>query len=56
MVNRATGEGVVGTIWADEDQMRSNEAGADQRRQRAADRGVQIGDPTYRTVLLSHLV
>lgn len=56
MVNRATGEGVVGTIWADEDQMRSNEARADERRQRAADRGVQIGDPTYRTVLLSHLV
>lgn len=56
MVDRTTGEGVVGTIWADEDRMRSNEAGADERRQQAAARGVKIGDPNYRTVLFSHLV
>jgi hypothetical protein len=56
MIDGSTGEGVVGTIWADEDSMRSNEAGADERRERAAAQGVQIGEPSYRAVLFSHLV
>jgi len=56
LVDRSTGESVVGTIWADEDSMRSSEVAAEARRQRAADRGVQISEPTYRTVLFSHLV
>ncbi len=56
MVNRSTGEGVVGTIWVDEDAMRSNEAAADERRQRGAAQGIQISEPSYRTVLFSHLV
>ena len=56
MVDRSTGDGVVGTIWADEDSMRSSEAAADERRQQAATRGVQLGEPSYRTVLFSHLV
>jgi heme-degrading monooxygenase HmoA len=56
MVNRSTGEGVVGTIWADEDSRQANEALAEERRQRALDRGVEIGEPSFRTVLLSHLV
>jgi heme-degrading monooxygenase HmoA len=55
MVDRSTGEGVVGTIWADEDSMRSSEATAEERRQRAATRGVQLSEPTYRTILFSHL-
>jgi hypothetical protein len=56
LVDRSAGESVVGTIWADEDLMRSSEVAAEARRQRAADRGVQISDPSYRTVLFSHLV
>jgi heme-degrading monooxygenase HmoA len=56
MVDRSTGEGVVGTIWADDDSMKASEATAEERRQRAADRGVQISEPTYRTVLFSHVV
>ena len=56
MVDRSTGESVVGTIWADQDSMRSAEVAADARRQRAADRGVQISEPSYRTVLFTHLV
>ena len=56
MVNRSTGEVVVGTIWADEDSMRTNEAVADLRRQRALAQGMEIGGPSYRTILLSHLV
>jgi heme-degrading monooxygenase HmoA len=56
LINRSTGEGVVGTIWADEDSMQAQEGRAEERRQRALARGVEIGEPSYRTVLLSHLV
>jgi heme-degrading monooxygenase HmoA len=56
LVDRSTGEGAVGTIWADEDSMRAVEPAADERRQRAKDRGVQVSEPSYRTVLFSHLV
>jgi heme-degrading monooxygenase HmoA len=56
MIDRSTGEGGVGTIWADEESMQASEATAEERRQRAADRGVELSDPSYRTILLSHLV
>ena len=56
LVDRSTGDAVVGTTWADEDSLRSAEVAAEARRQRATDRGVQISDPIYRTVLFSHLV
>jgi heme-degrading monooxygenase HmoA len=56
MVDRSTGEGAVGTIWADEDSMRSVEPAAEERRKGAAARGVEVSEPIYRTVLFSHLV
>jgi hypothetical protein len=56
MVDRSTGDGVVGTIWADENSMQSSEVAAEARRERAAARGVKISEPSYRTVLFSHLV
>ena len=56
MVDRATGEGAVGTIWADEASMRATEASTMERQKRAAERGIEITGPTYRVVLLSHLV
>jgi heme-degrading monooxygenase HmoA len=56
LINRSTGEGGVGTIWADEKAMQASEARAAERRQRALDRGVQISEPRYRTLLLNHLV
>jgi heme-degrading monooxygenase HmoA len=56
MVDRETGNGNVGTIWTDEDSMRANEATAEERRQLALARGVEISEPSYRTILLSHLV
>lgn len=55
LLNRATGESLVGTVWADEDSLRADEARAGARRQRALARGLQIGEPSYRTVLLSTL-
>jgi heme-degrading monooxygenase HmoA len=56
LLNRSTGEGSVGTVWADEASMRASETTAEERRQRASERGVQISDPSFRTILLSHLV
>ena len=56
MVDRTTGDGATGTIWADEESMRSIEPAAKERYKAAAARGVQISEPTYRTVLFSHLV
>jgi heme-degrading monooxygenase HmoA len=56
MIDRSTGEGAVGTIWVDEKSMQASEATAEERRQLALARGVQISDPSYRTILLSHLV
>jgi heme-degrading monooxygenase HmoA len=56
MVNRSTGEGSVGSVWEDEASMRASETTAEERRQRAAERGVQISDPSFRTILLSRMV
>jgi heme-degrading monooxygenase HmoA len=56
MIDRSTGEGAVGSVWADEDSMRAAEAGAEERRQQASARGVTISEPTFRTVLFSHVV
>ena len=55
-VDRSTGEGAVGTVWSDEESARASRAVAEERRQDAAERGVQLSDPSFRTVLLSHLV
>jgi heme-degrading monooxygenase HmoA len=56
MIDRSTGEGAVGSIWADEKSMQASEATAEERRGSALTRGVEISDPSYRTILLSHLV
>jgi hypothetical protein len=56
LVDRKSGNGNAGTIWTDEESMRANETTAEQRRQLALTRGVEISVPNFRTVLLSHLV
>ena len=56
LVNRTTGEGTVGTVWTDEESMRASRAAAEERRQEAAARGVQLSDPSLRTVLFTHLI
>ena len=55
-IDRKTGNGSVGTIFTDENSMRAAEANAEARRQLALARGVEISEPNYRTILLSHLV
>ncbi len=56
MIDRATGKGLVGTIWADEASMQATEAGNAARQERARAQGVEVSDPTFREVLFTHLV
>jgi len=56
MVNRATGQGSVGSVWTDEAARQAGEASAKERQKLAEARGVTIGEASYRTILLSHLV
>lgn len=53
MINRSTGEGVVGTVWADQ---HSRDQAAEQgknRRDQALARGVSFGDVSFRDVVLT---
>jgi heme-degrading monooxygenase HmoA len=51
LMNRTTGEGRVGTIWADEASLQAQLAQTEQRRARAAERGVQFGRDRLAEVL-----
>jgi heme-degrading monooxygenase HmoA len=55
LIDRASGHGVVGTLWNDEESMKSADAAAEQRRQEAASRGVEFGEMSTRVLLFSHL-
>jgi heme-degrading monooxygenase HmoA len=51
MINRSTGEGVVGTVWADDESLQAATAKADERRAMAESRGVEFGDVSTRDLL-----
>ena len=53
LLNRAAGDGIVGTVWADADALQSALAQNQQRRQQALDRGVSFGDVSEREVLFT---
>jgi heme-degrading monooxygenase HmoA len=53
LINRSTGEGRVGTLWADQSSLETALSKAEQRRSTAADRGVAFGDETVLEVLYS---
>ena len=53
MIDRRTGKGFVGSVWADEASMRAAVANAGPRSQQAADRGVTLGEASYREILLA---
>ncbi|HEV7865459.1 MAG TPA: hypothetical protein VGR20_22370, partial [Acidimicrobiia bacterium] len=55
MINRQSGDGMVGSAWDDEESMRAAAAEAQARRPDAARRGVTLGDPSYRQVVLTDL-
>ena len=55
MINRSTGEGAVGTVWADDESLQAATAKADQRRAMAESRGVEFGEVSTRELLLAAL-
>lgn len=51
LMNRETGYGLGGSVWADEDAMRAAAAG--DNRQESATRGVQFGERSYREIVFT---
>jgi heme-degrading monooxygenase HmoA len=51
MVNPQTGEGMVGTIWDDEQSMQAAAEAAMARRPEATARGVNFGETSYREII-----
>lgn len=55
LMNRETGQGMVGTVWADRDAMRAADADSRARRQEATARGIQFGEVSYREIVFTDL-
>jgi heme-degrading monooxygenase HmoA len=55
LTNRSTGEGRVGTVWADEESLSGALERSEQRRATAADRGVEFGDDHSFEVLFASM-
>jgi heme-degrading monooxygenase HmoA len=55
MVNRQSGEGVVGSAWADQDAMMAASEQAMARRPEAISRGVNFGETSYREIVFADL-
>jgi heme-degrading monooxygenase HmoA len=55
LMDRATGNGRVGTLWADESSLQAQLAKTEERRTRAADRGVTFGQDRFAEVLYANL-
>ncbi len=55
MMNRSTGEGVVGTAWADDASRKRAADEAMSRRDEAIARGVNFGERSFREVLLADM-
>jgi hypothetical protein len=55
LMNRTTGEGRVGTVWADEASLKAQLAQTEQRRSRASERGVTFGQDRIAEVLFAAL-
>ena len=55
MMNRATGEGIVGTSWSDQEALQRAAADAQARRDEATARGVTFGEMSTREIVLVDL-
>lgn len=53
LINRSSGEGAVGTVWADDESLQAATAKADQRRAMVESRGVEFGDVSTPEVLFA---
>ncbi|HZT67123.1 MAG TPA: hypothetical protein VFA11_15145 [Acidimicrobiales bacterium] len=56
LINRQSGRGVVGTVWANEDSRRQALEAGKARQARARERGVEFGEPSLRQILLAEFV
>lgn len=55
MINRQTGEGLVGTVWTDNASMEAAGEAAEARREQAARRGVTLGEQSRREIVFAEL-
>jgi heme-degrading monooxygenase HmoA len=55
MINRQTGEGIVGTVWADKASMDAGAEAGEARRQQAAQRGVMFGEQSKREIVFADM-
>jgi heme-degrading monooxygenase HmoA len=55
MINRQTGEGIVGTVWADKASTDAAAEAAEARREQAVQRGVTFGEQTKREIVFVDL-
>ena len=53
MINGRTGEGMVGTVWEDQQSMQAAATAAQARRAEAGARGVSFGDSSYREIIFA---
>lgn len=53
LIDRGTGEGRVGSLWADQDSLTASLAQSEQRRAKANDRGIEFGQDRVLEVLLN---
>lgn len=56
LLNRETGQGAVGTVWADAESMQKWAEEAKVRREQAVARGVTFSEPSFREVVLVEMV
>jgi heme-degrading monooxygenase HmoA len=55
MMNRDTGEGLVGTAWSDQETMKRAAGEAEARRELGRARGVNFGETSFREIVLAEL-
>ncbi len=55
MIDRKTGRGVVGSVWADKDAMKNAAAEAQSRRAEGRARGVTFDEDSYREILFADM-
>jgi heme-degrading monooxygenase HmoA len=55
MMNRDTGEGLVGTAWSDQETMKRAAGEAEARREQGRARGVNFGETSFREIVLAEL-
>jgi heme-degrading monooxygenase HmoA len=55
MINRQTGEGMVGTVWTDNASMEAAAEAAEARRQQAAQQRVTFGEQSRREIVFADM-